>query len=130
MNNYKLLAILVALMLVAGCASMNKNPGAATAAPESRIQGNIPASNPFSRIQIGMSQKQVHDILGQPTDSGNYTTGKMFIPFYFGNDMMRFEDLYKGMGTITYTGAGIGGVNLHVYSVIYDPTEDGYADKK
>jgi len=126
MNNYKSMAILVALLLTAGCASTNKNQNASNAAPESRIQGNIPATNPFSRIQIGMSQRQVHDILGQPTDSGNYQTGKAFIPFYFGNDMMRFEDLYKGMGKITYSGAGIGGVNLKVYSVIYDPSEDGY----
>ncbi len=76
-----------------------------------------------------MSQKQVHDILGQPTDTSNRNTGKMFIPFYFGNDMMRFEEYYKGMGNITFTGVGIGGVNLKVYSATYDPNEDGYPGK-
>jgi hypothetical protein len=51
----------------------------------------------------------------------------MFIPFYFGDDVMRSEDLYKGQGHITYTGAGIGGVNYHVYQIVYDPSESGYS---
>ncbi len=74
-----------------------------------------------------MSQKQVHDIIGPPTDQKNYQTGKAFIPFYFGNDVMRFEEYYKGMGSITFTGAGIGGVNLRVNKIEYNPNETGYS---
>ena len=56
MKNYKILAILVPLMLLAGCASTNKNPEASSALPESRIEGNVPANAPFAKIKIGMSQ--------------------------------------------------------------------------
>ncbi len=130
MKNYKILAILVPLMFLAGCASTNNNPGASSALPESRIEGNIPANAPFAKIKIGMSQGQVHSILGQPTDSKVYQTGKMWIPFYFGSDTHRTEELYKGVGQITYTGMGIGGVNLTVFKATYDPSEDGFQDSK
>lgn len=103
MKFYQTLTIIFVVMLaLMGCATTNKNPQV--------IEGNIPESSPFAKIRIGMSQRQIHDILGFPTDSANHTTGKMFIPFYFGNDTMRFYEYYKGMGNITYTGVGIGGV--------------------
>lgn len=120
MKLYKTLGMFLIIMFgSAGCTTSNKGPPV--------IEGNIPESSPFSKIQIGMSQQQVHDILGQPTDRATHTTGKVFIPFYFGNDMMRFDEFYKGMGKITFTGLGVGGVNLKVYSVIYDSNEDGYS---
>jgi outer membrane protein assembly factor BamE (lipoprotein component of BamABCDE complex) len=130
MKNYKILTIIAALMLLAGCASTNNNPGASSAPPESRIEGNAPANSPFAKIKIGMSQGQVHSILGQPTDSKVYQTGKMWIPFYFGSDTHRTEELYKGVGRITYTGMGIGGVNLTVFKATYDPSEDGFQNLK
>jgi outer membrane protein assembly factor BamE (lipoprotein component of BamABCDE complex) len=130
MKNYKILTILVSLMFLAGCASTNKNPDASSALPESSIEGKIPANVPFAKIKIGMGQGQVHSILGQPTDSKIYQTGKMWIPFYFGSDTHRTEELYKGIGRITYTGMGIGGVNLTVFKAIYDPAEDGFQDLK
>lgn len=130
MKNYKILTIIAALMLLAGCASTNNNPGASSAPPESRIEGNVPATVPFAKVKIGMSQGQVHSILGQPTDSKVYQTGKMWIPFYFGSDTHRTEELYKGVGRITYTGMGIGGVNLTVFKATYDPSEDGFQNLK
>ncbi|MDP1774707.1 MAG: hypothetical protein Q8L15_20765 [Methylobacter sp.] len=130
MKNYKILAIIVPLMFLAGCASTHKNPDASNALPESRIEGNAPTNAPFAKIKIGMSQGQVHSILGQPTDSKVYQTGKMWIPFYFGSDTHRTEELYKGIGKITYTGMGIGGVNLTVFKATYDPSEDGFQDSK
>lgn len=130
MKNYKILAIFVPLMFLAGCASTNNNPGASSALPESRIEGNIPVNAPFAKIKLGMSQGQVHSILGQPTDSKVYQTGKMWIPFYFGSDTHRTEELYKGVGKITYTGMGIGGINLTVFKASYDPSEDGFQDLK
>lgn len=128
MKNYKILTILLPLIFLAGCASTNKNQDVSSALPESRIEGNIPANSPFAKIKIGMGQGQVHSILGQPTDSKMYQTGKMWIPFYFGSDTMRTEELYKGVGRITFTGIGIGGVNLTVFKASYDPGEDGFQD--
>jgi len=76
-----------------------------------------------------MSMKQVFDTIGQPTDTRSYTTGKAFIPFYFGSDVARSEALYKGEGRIVFTGVGIGGTGFRVYTITYDPTEDGYNNK-
>ena len=114
-----------------GCASSNKaSPSASSASnEESRIVGNIPPDSPFAKVKLGMTQGMVHEVVGQPNDTINYTTGKMWIPFYFGPDVTRLEEMYKGLGRITYTGAGIGGVNYKVYRVVYDPTEDGHPDR-
>jgi len=134
MKHHKTLAILLALMLAAGCASTNKTPATANAGasapPESRIEGNFPANSPFAKIKLGMTQGQVHEILGQPTDTTSYQTGKAWIPFYFGPDVMRTDEFYKGVGIITYTGAGIGGVHWKVFRAVYDASEDGFPNQK
>lgn len=131
-NNVWIIAVL--LGLGAGCASSPKNTTPAapqTAKPsqanESKIEGNFPADSAFAKLQIGMTQGQVHEILGQPSDTKSYQTGKAWIPFYFGPDMMRTEELYKGVGVVTYTGVGVGGVHLKVFRASYDPNEDGIA---
>ncbi|MCK9608896.1 MAG: hypothetical protein M0R33_20845 [Methylomonas sp.] len=138
MKQFKLLAISTALILAAGCASSPK-PSTQAAAPastqvakssraaESTIEGDFPADSPFAKIQIGMTQGQVHEILGQPTDTKSYQTGKAWIPFYFGPDTMRTDEFYKGVGSVTYTGAGIGGVHWKVFRAVYNPAEDGFA---
>lgn len=130
----KTLATAAILMLIAGCASTHKAAPAqpatqASKAAESRIDGNFPANSAFAKIQIGMTQGQVHEILGQPTDTKSYHTGKAWIPFYFGPDVMRTDEFYKGVGSVTYTGAGIGGVHWTVFRAAYNPAEDGFPDK-
>jgi hypothetical protein len=133
MKIHKPLAIFAAILLAAGCASTGRSPdqsakpAQASAQPESRIEGKFPANSPFAKIKLGMTQGQVHEILGQPTDTKSYQTGKAWIPFYFGPDVMRTDEFYKGVGVITYTGAGIGGVHWTVFRAIYNPAEDGYA---
>ncbi|MCQ8104210.1 outer membrane protein assembly factor BamE [Methylomonas sp. SURF-2] len=138
MKQLKLLGISMALILAAGCASTPK-PAAQTAAgstqvakasrtSESVIEGDIPAGSPFAKIQIGMTQGQVHEILGQPTDTKVYQTGKAWIPFYFGPDTMRTDEFYKGVGSVTYAGAGVGGVHWKVFRAVYNPAEDGFAN--
>ena len=43
--------------------------------------------SPFAQVQPGMGQTQVQAILGPPTDRGPiHATGKVFAPFYFGDD--------------------------------------------
>ena len=79
----------------------------------------IPPDSPFAKIKEGMGQKQVTEILGQPKDQEVYNTGKQWIPFYVGSDIMRTVYYYKGLGQIHFTGG-------RVMEVIYDPTEDGY----
>lgn len=133
MNNYKTLVFYAILTLGAGCAATNKSsePSPQSTAqakqlPESRIEGNFPADSSFAKIKLGMTQGEVHQILGQPTDTKSYQTGKAWIPFYFGPDVMRTDEFYKGVGIVTYTGAGIGGVHWTVFRAIYNTAEDGF----
>lgn len=136
MTKSKALAILMVLGLTAGCASNSKTATPAATdtksaktshAAESIIEGDFPADSAFAKIRIGMTQGQVHEILGQPTDTKSYQTGKAWIPFYFGPDVMRTDEFFKGVGVVTYTGAGIGGVHWKVFRASYNPAEDGMA---
>ncbi len=94
---------------------------------EGEITGKAKPGAPFSKLQIGMSMKQVTDLVGQPTDSGAYMTGKAWIPFYFGSDRHRFEMVYKGQGRLIFAGGSLGnftGGNL--IWVIHNSNEGGY----
>jgi hypothetical protein len=124
------ISIFVLIGMITACASSSNKPNDLSSnAKEQQIIGEIPTGSAFSKLKIGMSSKQAHDLIGEPTDTVNQMTGKMFIPFYFGNDVMRLEELYKGQGRITYTGVGVGGVNYNIYRIVYDPNEDGYNNK-
>lgn len=96
-----------------------------------KVDGEIigkPAKNSkFSKIQIGMGRKQVEDIIGLPSDSHVYNTGKMFIPFYFGKDAYRIETFYKKEGSLTFEGGGVTGTSGVLIRVSVDSTADGYA---
>ena len=70
-----------------------------------------------------MSPAQVHSILGMPSDQQSFITLKNFIPFYFGSDRVRTNELYKGVGRITYASGA-------VYKATYDPSEDGFQELK
>ncbi|HWT21326.1 MAG TPA: hypothetical protein VN280_20690, partial [Variovorax sp.] len=94
---------------------------------EGEITGNPARNSRFTRLQIGMSAKQVTDLAGPPTDQGAYVTGKAFIPFYFGSDRHRYEMTYKGQGRLVFAGGGMGdysGGNL--IWIIHNPNESGY----
>jgi len=95
---------------------------------EGEITGIPAANSKFTRLQIGMSWKQVTDLIGEPTDSGAYITGKAFIPFYFGGDRHRMEMTYKGQGRLIFAGGngftGIGGGNL--IWIIHNAHVSGY----
>ena len=123
-----LLCVVVAVAAV-GCSSTSSTsstPSTSQSDPDGGIHGTIPAGSKFAKIAIGMSEKQVTDLIGEPTDMQAYSTGKHWIPFYFGDDAARTELRYKGDGRITFTGLGVGGSHLSVYRVEYDPTESGY----
>ena len=102
-------------------------PAPAPATAASSTIGEIPSGSPFSKVNIGMPEKQVYDIIGEPSDTKYYVTGKAWIPFYFGNDSSRHEALYKGWGRLVFTGANaFGGGSFKLYQIINDEHEDGY----
>jgi uncharacterized Zn finger protein (UPF0148 family) len=86
-----------------------------------RMQHDAPRGGLFRRISIGMSMRHVTDLIGPPSDTKQYMTGKNFIPFYMGTDTVRLEAIYKGEGRITFTGRP-----LRVYQIINNPNESGY----
>ena len=94
---------------------------------EGEITGKPAPGSKFTKLQIGMSMKQVTDITGAPTDQGAYITGKMFIPWYFGADKYRHEMTYKGMGRLIFASPGgyeVGAGNL--IWIIHNANESGY----
>jgi len=94
---------------------------------EGEITGKPAPKSRFTKLQIGMSMKQVTDIAGQPTDQGAYMTGKAWIPFYFGSDRHRYEMVYKGQGRLIFAGGSLGdftGGNL--IWIIHSAAESGY----
>ena len=93
---------------------------------QGEISGVPGANSRFTKLKIGMSQQQVTDIVGQPTDQGVYVTGKAFIPFYFGSDKTRWEMVYKGQGRLIFSNQAGFGTGHYLTWVIYNANEGGY----
>ena len=99
---------------------------------EGEIVGDEIAGSPFTKLQIGMSFKQVGDILGDKTthaaDCGEYMTGKSFIPFHFGGDKVRTECAIKSLGRLVFTNQSDFDGQKVLIKIEYDASEDGYRD--
>jgi hypothetical protein len=84
----------------------------------------VPAANSrFVRLKIGMSQQQVFEAIGQPSDQGAYITGKAFIPFYFGSDRSRWEMVYKGQGRLIFSNQAGFGAGYYLTWIIHNAGE-------
>ncbi|MDR3394759.1 MAG: hypothetical protein P4L70_07130 [Parasulfuritortus sp.] len=96
---------------------------------EGEISGVPAANSKFKRLKIGMSMKQVTDLIGEPSDQGAYITGKAWIPFYFGSDRNRFEYVYKNQGRLIFAGGGLGDLTSgHLIWIIHNAREPGYRE--
>lgn len=96
---------------------------AAPAAP-AKAQGDKQA---LSVVRAGMKRQEVYDLIGHPTNTRNYITGKSFRPFnYRGNDTVREEALYKGQGRIVFSNTSHYSNDWEVLEVIIDERETGY----
>lgn len=93
---------------------------------EGEITGKPAPGSKFTQLKIGMSSKQVQDIVGTPTDQGAYVTGKAFIPFFFGSDRYRHELVYKGFGRLIFAGSAGFDSNAHLIWIIHSANELGY----
>jgi hypothetical protein len=81
----------------------------------------------FSKIQVGMSQQQVNDLLGPPTAQTQRMTGKQWQPFNYGaRDLQRMIYLYKGVGRIEFSLKSAYEGVFRVISVTPNPNESGY----
>ena len=111
----------ICLLLLFGCASRQKaetnksTPARSVAKAAVRpavsadglIKGEIvgtPApDSKFAQLKIGMTLKQVENLIGPPNNSDSRITGKQYQPFYFGGDTQRTEAFYKGEGQLTFS---------------------------
>lgn len=74
----------------------------------------------------GMLMQEVYDLVGHPTNTTTYQTGKAWIPFNYGaKDVARTLLLYKGKGRVVCSHDGYS-ANSKVLEVIIDPKENGY----
>ncbi len=55
-----------------------------------------PASSPLAKVEVGMTPREVENLVRPPTDETQY--GKAFIPFYFGQDRWRRHTSIAGSG--------------------------------
>jgi hypothetical protein len=117
-------ALLVGLVaMLGGCAAQDSG-----AAAPAEAAAPIPADSPLAKIKTGMRMQEVINILGAPTDQNSYSTGKAWIPFYYGDDVRRTSYYYKGIGRVVFTGGNVfGGGGGNVLRVDYDPSESGVA---
>jgi hypothetical protein len=151
MKVHQIIASVCLLLTFGGCATQQQGGAqtqtapapvstpaapAPTAATTSKPQSNnadgtvvgTPAKNSkFSKLRIGMGRKEVEDLIGMPNDQHSYTTGKAFIPFYFGKDAYRFETFYKKEGSLTYEGGGVTGTSGKLIRITVDTSATGYA---
>ena len=141
---YVIAAIVVTFLLI-GCQTAQISKSTESEAPSAKAEspkdtqtvkgingweGDIsgtpaPGSN-FTRLEIGMSMRQVTDLIGGPTDMGSYVTGKAWIPFYYGSDRYRYEMLYRGQGRLIFAGGHMGDPSGHLISIIHNAQESGY----
>ena len=139
--------VIVATFLLMGCQTAQKSGSSASEAPiekaespkdtqtvkgindwEGEITGKPAPGSKFTKLKIGMSMKQVTDLIGQPTDQGTYITGKAWIPFYRGgSDRYRHEMVYKGQGRLIFaSGSRRDYASGNLVSIIHNAQESGY----
>jgi hypothetical protein len=101
---------------------------AATPAPAPAAAPAATASaDSLGKIQVGMSQQQVNDLLGPPTAQTQRMTGKQWQPFNFGaRDLQRMMYLYKGVGRVEFSLKSAYEGVFRVVAVTPDPNETGY----
>ena len=111
-----------------GCHHSDSDSAPATQQAEETQQPArpIPPDSPFAKIQNGMDFGQACALIGQPTSTSVYQTGKAWIPFHYGGDNTCTKAHYKGIGTITLSQNNAFSSGYSVMEVDYDPSEPGF----
>lgn len=100
---------------------------------DGEITGKAEKNSKFNKLKIGMSMRQVTDLIGGPSDEHQYQTGKAWIPFYSGGDMIRIEHIYGGVGRLVYTTASSFGSDMtgtRLMWIIHNKREPKYKEGK
>jgi hypothetical protein len=67
------------------------------------VVGILVPGSKFAQLQIGMTLKQVENLIGRPDKTDSRITGKQYQPLYFGGDTLRTEAFYKDEGQLTFS---------------------------
>jgi hypothetical protein len=121
------LAIASSCLVVGACASGeagSSGSDASAKAAKPPVGVTPPENIPMAKVQLGMNEGEVRKIMGDPNSSPTYTTGKAWIPFYFGPDAVRTDWKYKGVGRVVF-GQNRWSGSTKVIRIDYDPSEDG-----
>jgi hypothetical protein len=116
------LLVAVVAVSLAACAQRAEGPEEGRGR---RVATPPPASSPLAKVQVGMSEREVQNLLGPPNDENEYISGKAFIPWYFGRDRWRRAYFYRGLGRVVFMGGGGFSRTAKVARVEYDPNESG-----
>ena len=119
-------ALFISIFL-AGCSTTNGTSTAQTEESETeeefeRPNFGIPESSPLAKIENGMTDVRVRDLIGSPVDVNTYQTGKSWIPYYYGPDTHRAEWIYPGEGRVVFSINRYSGA-LKVINVLYNPNQ-------
>ena len=121
-----LIALLISLTFVSGCSQTSSDGSAPKAEKSKPVKGvKAPAGTRLSKVSKGMTDAQVRNIMGNPSNTASYTTGKAWIPFFWGSDTSRTDWKYKGVGRVVFSRNRYSG-GLKVVRIDYDPNEKGY----
>lgn len=93
---------------------------------EGYISGEPWKGAKFNRLEVGMSYRQVLNLIGPPTDQYSHVTGKAWIPFYFGSGRYEHKLLYKGQGRLVFAGDAGFSSNAHLIGIEFNRNESGY----
>jgi len=123
---YRRSIVLVACLLTLGLAACASSDGGGEGKSNDGYPTGYsapPAGSKLAMITPGMMETDVRRIMGDPSRSNAYQTGKAWIPFYYGSDVSRSDWMYRGQGRVVfsrnrYTGA------LKVIKVMYNPSEE------
>jgi hypothetical protein len=69
-----------------------------------KVVGTPGPNSKFKDLRLGMSKYAIRNLIGPPDDIEHYTTGKQFIPFYYGPDRYRSSEYYAGNGILVFSG--------------------------
>lgn len=90
------------------------------------VQGTPARNSKFTKLKIGMGEREVIDLIGTPTDQSMHMTGKAWIPFYVGSGKREVWFHYKGVGRLLFADNAGFTTDTGLIGIEHDASERGY----